>query len=131
MILDSKVFELWETIGALISTGSIYSGINILSIRFEWRLPPNNADRGSLSNALELVLREAEALDPLLENSLKQLTTLSLEMDFAWPSEDLPDDMDHLRTHFSHSAIESALRKKLPNISRKGNINISVSHRQQ
>ena len=58
--LNSPVFELWESIGALISTGSVNSDIEILSIHFAWRPPPNSIHSGSLLSGLELVLRKAE-----------------------------------------------------------------------
>ena len=122
-----KIFEPWESIGALISTGSLPSGINILSINFMWWPPENSIENGSLSNGLELVLRKAEILDPLLNNSFKQLSTLSFEMHYAWPP-NLQDERDHLRTHFSQPATEDALRKKLPKISHKACFNVSVSH---
>ena len=127
VLYDSKVFEPWESIGALISTGSLNPGLKIFSIRFAWYPPPNSIDSGSLSNGLELVLGGAEVLDPLLDNHFKQLTTLSLGMDFKWPS-DVQDERDHLRTCFSQPAIESALRKKLAKISQKVSLNVSVSH---
>ena len=130
VLYDRKVFEPWEPIGALISTGSLNSGLKILSIRFEWDPPPDSIDKGSLSSALECVLRKAEVLDPLLDNSVKQLTTLSLDMNFAWPH-DFQDEGDHLHTRLSQPAIESALRKKLPKISQQVSLNVSVSHRWQ
>ena len=120
-----REFELWESIGALISTGALNSGINILSISFTWS--QNSIDSDWLSSGLELVLRKAEVLDPLLDNSFKQLTTLSLEMDFSW-SHDLRDHEDHLRTCFSQPAIQGALRKKLPQISQRVSLNVSISH---
>ena len=125
--LSSKVFEPWESIGALISTGSLHSGIKVLSIRFTWARSPKSIDSSSLSSGLELVLRRAEILDPLLNNSFKQLSTLSLEMHFVWPH-DLQDEGGHLRTCFSQPAIESALRKKLPKTSQKVSLNVSVYH---
>ena len=126
--LRSKVFKPWKSMGALISTGSLNPGLKILSIRFTWYPPPNSIDSGSLkSSGLELVLGNAEVLDPLLDSSFKQLIKLSLGMGFEWPS-DLKDEEDHLRTCFSQPAIESALRKKLPKISQKVSLNVSVYH---
>ena len=125
--LSNKVFEPWESIGALVSTGSLNSELEILSIRFTWRPPKNSIDSDSLSSGLELVLGKAEVLDLLLDNSFKQLTTLSVELQFTWPS-DLQDEGDTLRTCFSQPAIESALRKKLLKISQKVSLNVSVSH---
>ena len=123
----SEVFEPWESLGALISTGSMNSGIKILSIRFAWYPPRYGIDSRSLPSGLELVLRKAEVLDALLDNSFEHLTTLSLDMHYSWPS-DLRDGGDHLRTHLSQSAIEGALRKKLPKISQKVCLNVSVYH---
>ena len=74
-----------------------------------------------------MVLRNAETLDSLIENSFKHLTTLSFKMDFHWPR-DLRDKLDHLHTHFSQGAIEGALRMKLLKISQKVHLNVSVSH---
>ena len=76
VLYDSKVFEPWESIGALISTGSLNPGLNILSIRFRWCPPPNSIDSGCLSGGLELVLGKAEVLDSLLDSSFKKLITL-------------------------------------------------------
>ena len=126
--LTSKVFKPWKSMGALISTGSLNPGLKILSIRLLWHPPPNSIDSGSLkSSGLELVLGNAEVLDPLLDSSFKNLYTLSLEMGYIWPP-DLEDEEDHIRTCFSQSAIESALRKKLPKISQKVSLNVSVYH---
>ena len=75
----------------------------------------------------QLVLQKAEIIDPLLQNYCKQLTKLTLELDIAWPY-GLQDEEDHLRTHFSQPAIESALRKKLPKFFDKIFLNVSVSH---
>ena len=127
VLYDSKVFEPWESIGALISTGSLNPGLKILSIRFTSHPPPNSIDIDSLGSGFELVLQKAEVLDPLLEKSFKHLTTLSLDMTYGWPS-DLEDELGHLRTQFSRHAVERALRKKLPNISQKVRLNISVDH---
>ena len=73
------------------------------------------------------MLHKVEVLDPLLDGSFKQLTTLSLEMEFAWPS-NLGDEGDRLRTCFSQPAIADALRKKLPKISQKVSLDVSVFH---
>ena len=128
MGLSSKVFELWESIGAFISTGSLNPGLEDLSIRFTWAPPRDSIDSlGSLSSGLELVLDKAEVLDRVLDNSFKKLTTLSFEMNFEWLSA-LRDEGDTLRTYFSQPAIESALREKLPKISQKVSLNVSVSH---
>ena len=123
----SEVFEVWESIGALISTGSLNSGINILSIHSVWGLGRDTINRGPLSSGLESVLLKAEVLDPLLDKSFKQLTTLSFEISFCWLSE-LEDEAYHLRTCFTQPAIEGALRKKLPKISQKVSLNVSVSY---
>ena len=119
--------ELWESLGALISTGSLNSGIKIISIHFEWCPSPNSIDSGCLTNGNELVLRKAEVLDPLFDNFLKHLTTLSLEMIYVWPR-DLQSEGNHLRTRFSQPAIEEALRKKLPKISHRVSLDVSVFH---
>ena len=124
MGLDRKVSELWESIGALISTGALNPGLKILYIRFTWAPPPDNIDSGSLSSGLELVLGKVEDLDPLLENSFKQLIALTFDMYFSW----LQDEEDHLRTCFSQPTIESVLRKKLPKISQQVSLHVSVSH---
>ena len=114
--------------GALISTGSLNPGLKILSMRFTpWTPPQESIDSGSLSSGLESVLQKAEILDPLLDSSFKQLSTLSLGMHYIWPDH-LQDEGDHLRTCFSQLAIESALRKKLPKVSQKVSLNVSVYH---
>ena len=48
MTICSKVFERWESISAIISTGSVNSGIRILSIRFEWVLHLHSIDSTAL-----------------------------------------------------------------------------------
>ena len=127
-IHTSEEFELWESIGALISTGLLNPGLKILSIHFTWTPPLDSINSDTVSSAIDLALRKAEILDPLLENSFEQLSTLSLDMSYTWPS-NLRDEGDHwLRTRFSQPAIEDALRKKLPKISQKIRLNVSVSH---
>ena len=128
MILAGKVFNAWELTGSLISTGSLSSEIVILSIHFEWSPPPYSIDSDALASGFELVLRNAEALDPLIANSFKSLIILSFKIDFRWPRQ-LEEEWDLLRTRFSQSAVEEALRMKLPNISEKIYIDVSVSHR--
>ena len=119
---------LWESIGALISTGSLNSGIQILSIRFTWRPPRKCVNSDYISSGLELVLGKTEVLDPLLEAFFDQLTTLSLDMRYAWPI-NLHDELyNEALTHFSQPAIEGVLRKNLPRISQMVCLNVSVSH---
>ena len=125
--LDGEGFDAWESTGSLITTGSLHSGIKSLSFHFVWSPPPNSIDIDSLGSGFELVLQKAEVLDPLLEKTFTHLTILSLELDYSWPS-DLKDEEDHLRTRFSQSAIEGALRMKLPKTSQRVRLDISVSH---
>ena len=108
--------------------GSLNSGINNISFRFTWFPQLNRADESCLASGLELVVRNAEVLDPLLRNCFKRLTTLSFEMDYRWPH-DLKEKLGDLRAHFSQPDTEGALREKLPNIFKKVRLNLSVSHR--
>ena len=127
LYVNGEVFDAWESIGALISTESLNSDIKNISIHFVWRPPPNSIACGFLATGFESVLRKAEVLDSLLENYFKHLATLTLEMEYWWPS-DLEDTRNHLLTRFSQPAIERALRKKLPKISQKVRLNVLVSH---
>ena len=126
--LNDKIFDLWESIGGLISTGSLNSGIRILSIRFTWRPPRKCVNSDYISSGLELVLGKTEVLDPLLEAFFDQLTTLSLDMRYAWPI-NLHDELyNEALTRFSQPATEGVLRKNLPRISQMVCLNVSVSH---
>ena len=127
MYIHSEAFEPWKPLGALISAGSLNSGLNNISIRFTWFPQLNRADEDCLASVLELVVGNAEVLDPLLGNSFKYLTALSFEIDCRWPH-GLKEQLNDLRTRFSQPSTEGALRKKLPNISKKVRLNLSVSH---
>ena len=78
-----------------------------------------------LSNECGFVLKNAEALEPILNSSLKGLLTLNLELYLQWPSE-LYDKSDGIRTQLSQSAVEETIRKKLPKLSRKASVTVSV-----
>lgn len=73
------------------------------------------------------MIGNAEILDSLLKNHFKRLTTLSLHMGYHRSSA-LEGKLGHIRTHFSQTVIEEALRAKLPRVSRKVRLNISVDH---
>ena len=129
--LVTGVFDPWESIGALISTGSLNSGLKLLSIHFEWSPRQHIINIPSLlSGGLEFALGKAEVLDPLLENSFKQLATLSLGILYIW-SPRLRHQGSRLRAYFSWPAVEDVLRKKLPKISQKGRLKVSVYHLQR
>ena len=81
-----------------------------------------------LTNECEFVLRNADALGPILNNSLKGVLTLNLELALRWPPE-FHDKSDRIRTQLSQSAVEEAARKKLPKISGKASLTVSrVQH---
>ena len=127
MELGREVSDVWEPLGSLIAAGSLSSGIENISLDILSSLPVNSVYTGSLANALELVLRDVEVLDPLIESSLKHPTALSIGMRYRWPH-DLKDEQDRLCNYFSQPNIEGALRMKLPKIFQKVRLSVSASH---
>ena len=70
------------------------------------------------------MLGNAQALEPILDESFKDLLTLELELYPHWTSE-LYDQSDSIRTQLSQSAVEEAVCKKLSKISE--NVIVTVS----
>ena len=68
------------------------------------------------------MLREALDVDSLIDDYFNQLTTLSLKMHLPRPS-DIPEDRADLR-----AVIKDALWKRLPKISQKVCLDVSVSY---
>ena len=123
------MFNFWEFISTFLSIASPHSNLKVLSIYLCYWTISSSTDIVDLANECGFVLRNAEALEPILNNSLKDLLTLDLELDLDWPPQ-FYDKSDHIRTQLSQSAVEEAMRKKLPKISEKSSVTVSlVEHR--
>ena len=119
------MFNSWEFISTFLSIASPHSNLKVLSVHLSyWTISPS-MDIVDLANECGFVLRDAEALDPILDNSLKCVLTLNLELDLYWPPE-FHDKSDHIRTQLSQSAVEEAVRKKLSKISGRASVTVSV-----
>ena len=124
----SEMFNSWEFISTFLSIASPHSNLKALSIYLSYWTISSSTDIVDLANECGFVLRNAEALEPILDNSLKGLLTLNLELFLPWPPE-FHDKSDHIRTQLSQSAVEEAVRKKLPKISEKASVTVSrVQH---
>ena len=122
------MFGLWEFISTFLSIASPHSNLWALSIYISYGIISSSTDIVDLANECGFVLRNAEALEPILNNSLKELLTLDLELDLYWLPE-FHDKSDHIRTQLSQSTVEEAVRKKLPKISGKASVTVSrVQH---
>ena len=109
-----------------LSIASPHTNLEDLSIYLIWVIPPSK-DIVDLANECGFVLRNAEALETIFNNSLKGLLTLELKSCIYWPSE-FSDKSDRIRTQLSQSAVEEAARKKLPKIAEIARVTISVEH---
>ena len=127
MNLESEVFEPWEPIATFLSTALPHPDLQDLSIHLFWSIPSTEESDRLANVGCEFVLGDAEALETILENSFKHLRTLDLTIQHEWPSR-LYNKRDRIRTHYSESAVEAALRKKLPRITQKLNFIVSVFH---
>ena len=116
----------WEFILTFLSIASPHSKLKNLSIHLNWDIRPSK-DIVDLANACGFFLRDAEALEPIID-TLKDLLALNLELSLYWPL-DFYDKSDHIRTQLSQSAVEEAARKKLSKISEKAKVTVSyVEH---
>ena len=113
----------WEFIVSFLATASPPSNLEVLSFYLYWSVPSSKKST-ELTNECEFVLRNAEALGPILNNSFKSLLTLRLYLNLTWPLK-FYDESDRIRTQLSQSAVEKAVRKKLSNISK--NVSVTVS----
>ena len=118
------MFNFWEFISTFLSIASPHSNLKALSIYLHYGIISPSTDIVDLANECGFVLRNAEALEPILNNSLKGVLTLNLELALRWPPE-FRDKSDRIRTQLSRSASEEALRKKLPKISEKASVTVS------
>ena len=116
----------WGTIATFLSAASPHANLERLSIFNRWRIPPSQ-EIDDLSNGCGFVLRNTEALDPIFDKSLKGLFTLELILSLHWPSK-FHVVSDRIRTQLSQSAVEEALWKKLPKISKKASVKVFVLH---
>lgn len=107
---------------AFLSTASLNPSIKEISATLRWSVPMG----ADLATGCEVVLGNAQALEPILDKSFKDLLTLELELYPHWPSE-LYDQSNSIRTQLSQSVVEEALRKTLSKIS-KIRITVSVDH---
>ena len=63
----------------------------------------------------------------MLDKSFEDLRTLDLELPLLWPRE-FCDKSDRIYSLLSQSAVEEAVRKKLPKISGRTSVTVSVEH---
>ena len=122
------MFNPWGFISTFLSIASPHSNLKALSIYLTyWTISPST-NIVDLANDYGCALRNAEVLEPILNNSLKGVLTLNLELALRWPPE-FHDKSDRIRTQLSQSAVEEAVRKKLPKISGKASLTVSrVQH---
>ena len=120
---ESEIAASWEFIASFLATTSPPSNLKVLSFYLHWKVPPSK-ESIDLTNGCELVLRNAEALGPILNNSFKSLLTLQLDFNLTWPSEFYAES-DRIRTKLSQSAVEKAVCKKLSKTPK--NIDVTVS----
>ena len=122
---ESEMFGHWEFISTFLSIVSPHSNLKALSIDLSYRTISLSTDNiVDLANECGFVLRNAEALEPILDNLLKGVLTLDLELALLWPPK-FHDKSDRIRTQLSQSAVEEAVWKKLSNISE--NVSVTVS----
>ena len=96
---ESEIADSWEFIATFLATTSPPSNLEVLSFYLHWIVPSSKESTFS-TNECEFVLRNAEALEPIFNNSLKGLLTLNLEVYLDWPTE-FHDKSDHIRTQLS------------------------------
>ena len=121
---ESEMAASWEFIATFLAATSPPSNLEVLSFYLRWNVPPSK-ESTDLTNGCELVLRNAEALGPILNNSFKSLLTLKLDFRVLWSTE-FNDELDRIRTQLlSQSAVEEAVWEKLSNISE--NVDVTVS----
>ena len=118
------MFNSWEFISTFLSIASLHSNLKALSIYLSYGTISPSTDIVGLADECGCVLRNAEALGPILNNSFKGLLTLKLDFDLMWP-EEFYAQSDSIRTQLSQSAVEEAVRKKLSKISK--NVSVTVS----
>ena len=125
MYFDTDMSDFWGSIATYLSNASPHSDIEDISIIVNWNIP-RSKEIVDLGNERGFVVRNAEALEPILNSSLKGLLTLDLTLWLHWPPE-FHDESDRIRIKFSQSAIEEAVRK-LFKISEKASVSVSVEH---
>ena len=121
---ESEMADSWEFIASFLATTSPPSNLEDLSFYLFWTVPSSQESTDFTSNECEFVLRNAEALGPILNNSFKSLLTLKLYFKLTWRS-GFYDESDRIRTQLSQSAVEEAVWKKLSKISE--NVDVTVS----
>ena len=114
----------WKFISTFLSIASPHSKLKTLSICLNWNISPSK-DIVDLANECGFVLRNAEALEPILSNSLNDLRELDLELYLLWPS-DFYGKSDYIGTQLTQSAVEEAVREKLSKLSGKASVTMSV-----
>ena len=120
------MFGPWEFISTFLSIASLHSKLKHLSVVLHWPVPPSK-DIVDLPNECGFVLRIEEALEPILNDSLIGILMFDLKLSLQWPPE-FYDKSDRIRTQLSQSAVEEVVRNKLPKISGKASVTVSVSH---
>ena len=123
---QSEIATFWELIASFLAATSPPSNLEVLSFYLDWIVPSSEEDT-NLTNECEFVLRNAEALEPVLNSSFKGLLTLNLQLYLRWLPE-FHDKSDHIRTQLSQLAVEEALRKKLSKIFGRASVTVSVEH---
>ena len=118
------MFNFWEFISTFLSIAPPHSNLKDLSINLSYRTISPSTDIVDLANGCGFLLRNAEALEPILDNSLKGVLALDLKLYLQWPP-GFHDKSDQIRTQLSQSAVEEAVWKKLPKISE--NVSVTVS----
>ena len=118
------IIDAWEFIATFLSTASLTQNLKDLSVSIEWSTMwfKESID---LANGCEFVLRNVKALESILDNSFKDLLTMVLKLVLHWPI-GFRDKKDQIRTQFSQSAVEDAVRKKLSELSRKASVSVSA-----
>ena len=116
----------WGTIATFLSAASPHTNLKHLFIFFRWPILPSQ-EIDDLSNGCGFVLRNAGALEPIFDKSLKGLLTLEVTLCLDWPPK-FYFESDRIRTQLSQSALKEALRKKLPKISKEATVEVSVRH---
>ena len=122
---ESEIATFWELIASFLAAASPPSNLEVLSFHLDWNVPSSEEDT-NLTNECEFVLRNAEALGPVLNNSFKSLLTLHFYFHLIWPSE-FYDESDLIHTQLSwRSAIEEAVLEKLSEVSENVSVTVSV-----
>ena len=115
------MLDPWGSIATFISNALPNSHLKSISITLIWNMP-RSKEIVDLENERGIVLRNAEALEPILKGVL----TLDLDLWLQWPSE-LYDEYDHIRIKFPQSAVEEGMRK-FSKLSEKASLYVAVGN---